>query len=143
MFADESKSKLIGNQDGLTLIETLIALAIFSIGILGVAQLQLWNIKNNTTGNITTQATMLARAKIEELKNVDDVTTLPGGTTSDPDNPLNPDGTTGGIFNREWTVNGAGVGGLPAREIQVTVSWNRRGQNRSVVLSTITKGNGT
>jgi type IV pilus assembly protein PilV len=140
MLADESKPKLIGNQEGLTLIETLIALAIFSIGILGVAQLQLWNIKNNTTGNITTQATMLARAQLEELKNIDDVTDLTNG--ADANNPINPDGSAGGIFTRSWTISNP-HGGNISRQIQVTVSWNRRGQNRSVVLTTITKGNGT
>lgn len=131
MTAHTGHSRLIKNQDGLTLIETLIALAIFSIGILGVAQLQLWNIKNNTTGNITTQATMLARAKLEELKNTGDVTTLTDGADAS------------GIFTRTWGINGAGSGSVPARQIQVTVSWNRLGQNRSIVLTTITKGNGT
>lgn len=141
MTANTRHSKLIKNQDGLSLIETLIALAIFSIGILGVAQLQLWNVRNNTTGNITTQATMLARAQLEVLKNTEDVTTLTSG--ADANNPINPDGTAGGIYTRSWVVTGAGVGGLAARQIEVTVSWNRRGQNRNVVLTTITKGNGT
>ena len=58
------------NEAGLTLIEVMISLAIFSIGILAVAQLQIWNVKNNTTGNISTQATLLARAKLEDLKNM-------------------------------------------------------------------------
>jgi prepilin-type N-terminal cleavage/methylation domain-containing protein len=140
MSAKKPYPKLIRTEDGLTLIETLIALAIFSIGILGVAQLQLWNIKNNTTGNITTQATMLARTQLEELKNIGDVTDLTNG--ADADNPINPDGSAGGIFTRSWTISNP-HGGNISRQIQVTVSWNRRGQNRSVILTTITKGNGT
>ena len=59
-------------QGGFTFIEILLALGIFSIGILAVASLQLWNLKNNTTGNVMTQATMLAREKLEELKNAED-----------------------------------------------------------------------
>ena len=55
---------------GFTLIEVMIALAIFSIGILAVGSMQLWSTKNNTTGNVTTQATMLAREKIEFLKSL-------------------------------------------------------------------------
>ena len=39
---------------GFTLIEVMIALAIFSIGIMAVGSLQLSNYRNNTTGNITT-----------------------------------------------------------------------------------------
>ena len=52
--------RLSGNSKGFTLIETLIAIAIFSIGILALGSMQLWSVKNTTTGNITTQASMLA-----------------------------------------------------------------------------------
>ena len=128
------------NTRGFTLIEILIAVAIFSIGILAVAKLQFWNVKNNTTGNITTMATMLGRAQLEDLKGVADVTTLTDG--ADPDNPVDADGNPGGIFTRTWTVTNP-LGGSTTRRIDVTVSWNRRGQDRSVVLSTITRGNGT
>lgn len=128
------------NNRGFTLIEILIAVAIFSIGILAVAKLQFWNVKNNTTGNITTMATMLGRAQLEDLKGVADVTTLTDG--ADPDNPVDADGNPGGIFTRTWTVTNP-MGGSTTRRIDVTVSWNRRGQDRSVVLSTITRGNGT
>ena len=140
MNAHQRHSELIQSQAGLTLIETLIALAIFSIGILGVAQLQIWNIKNNTTGNITTQATMLARTQLEELKNISDVTSLTNG--ADANNPIDANGNAGGIYTRSWTISNP-HGGSMSRQIQVTVSWNRRGQNRSIVLTTITKGNGT
>jgi prepilin-type N-terminal cleavage/methylation domain-containing protein len=130
----------VRNNRGFTLIEILIAVAIFSIGILAVAKLQLWNVKNNTTGNITTMATMLGRAQLEDLKGVADVTTLTDG--ADPNNPVDADGNPGGIFTRTWTVTNP-LGGSITRRIDVTVSWNRRGQDRSVVLSTITRGNGT
>lgn len=128
------------NTRGFTLIEILIAMAIFSIGILGVAKLQLWNVKNNTTGNITTMATMLGRGQIDVLKGVADVTTLTSG--EDLDNPIDAEGNPGGIFTRRWTVTNP-LGGNATRRIDVEVSWNRRGQNRSVVLTTITRGNGT
>jgi type IV pilus assembly protein PilV len=126
---------------GFTLIEVMIAMAIFAIGILAVAGLQLSNTKNNTTGNITTQATMLARQKIEELKTVADVTTLPNGVTADPNNPIDADGNTGGIYIREWTVDNP-LGGDTTRRISVTVGCTRWDPNRSVVLESITRGNG-
>ena len=140
MKTEQTNTTLSRKNLGFTLIEVLIAMAIFAIGILAVASLQLSNTKNNTTGNITTQATMLARQKLEELKTVPDVTTLTSGT--DPNNPLDADGNTGGIYNRKWNVSNP-LGGSTSRQISVTVSWNRRGQNRSVVLESITRGNGT
>lgn len=114
---------------GFSLIEVLIAMAIFSIGILAVGSMQLSNTKNNTTGNITTQATMLARQKVEELKtvqNVSDLDSEDGGSD------------TVGIYTRQWDI--AGIGS--SRQITVFVSWDRRGQSRTVRLDTITRGNG-
>ena len=128
------------NEAGLTLIEVMISLAIFSIGILAVAQLQIWNVKNNTTGNISTQATLLARAKLEDLKNMPFAhAELNVGTHNDANNPVDIQGTAGGIFNRQWTVSG--FAGDPAnwRQVDMTVSWNRQGQNRQIDLTTIIK----
>ena len=140
MHNDQQRYGLFKNERGFSLIEVMIALVIFSIGILAVAQLQFWNIRNNTTGNITTMATLLARQKMEELKSQADVTTL--NSDADADNPINADGNAGGIFTRTWTVSNP-LGGSTSRHLAVTVSWSRQGQNRSVVLTSITRGNGT
>ena len=64
------------NNNGYMLIESLIAIAIFSIGFLAVATMVLSATRNNTNGNILTQANMLAREKTEELKNTTDLTEL-------------------------------------------------------------------
>ena len=130
MKTDHKNATFLKKNRGFTLIEVMIAMAIFSIGILAVGSMQLWNTKNNTTGNITTQATMLARQKLEELKTVPDVTAL--ASNSD----------TVGIYARKWDVTNP-LGGSTSRQITVTVSWNRRGQNRKVTLESITRGNGT
>jgi len=142
MKTDHKNNALLKKNKGFTLIEVLIALAIFSIGILAVGSMQLWNTKNNTTANITTQATMLARQKLEELKTVRKVTDLPMGTTQDLNNPVDVDGNPGGIYTRSWTVANP-QGNNTSRHLIVTVSWNRIGQNRSVILQSVTRGNGT
>jgi type IV pilus assembly protein PilV len=140
MQTDNQKNHICNCSKGFTLIEVLIAMAIFSIGILAVASMQLWNTKNNTTGNITTLATLLARDQMEQLKNVSDVTTL--ASDADPNNPIDENGNPGGIFTRSWVVTNP-LGGSATRQIQVTVSWTKGGPNRSVVLTSITRGNGT
>jgi type IV pilus modification protein PilV len=73
MKTDHMNTTLSKKNMGFSLIEVMIAMVIFSIGILAVGSMQLSSSKNNTTGNITTQATMLARQKIEELRVVQDL----------------------------------------------------------------------
>ena len=114
------------------LMEALIAIAIFSVGFMAVATLVFSSSRNNINGNILTQANMLAREKMEELKSTTDLTEL--------DTPEAPE-IVGDIFTRTWTASDPLTFGT-SREIQVTVSWVRKGQNRSVVMKTITRGRG-
>jgi hypothetical protein len=90
--------------------------------------MQMWNTKNNTTGNFTTQATMLAREKIEELKTVSDLTALANGND------------TIGIYTRTWEPSNLTS---TSRKLKVTVDWTRNGHNHSVELESATRGNGT
>jgi hypothetical protein len=85
---------------------------------------------------------MLARQKLEELKNTPDITDLPADPTTASDGPMNGNGDDGGIYTRTWTIQDK-LGFNTSREITVMVNWKQRGQPRSVVLTTITKGNGT
>jgi type II secretory pathway pseudopilin PulG len=134
----------LDNHNGYMLIEALIAIAIFSIGFLAMATLVFSASRNNENGNLLTQANMLARQTLEELKNTPDLTTL----DEDPlplcedDGRVDGEGNPGGIFARTCTVEDA-LGFDTSRAISVTVNWKWRGKNRSIVLKTITKGNGT
>lgn len=130
------------NSNGYMLIEALICMAIFAVGFLAVATLVFSAVRNNTNANLLTQANMLARKQLEQLKNTPDITTLPAALTTFSDGPLDGSGHPGGIYMRTWTIEDT-LGFNTSREIQVTVDWTRRGQNHMVVLSTITKGNGT
>ena len=140
---EESQSNLnkSTNQKGYMLIEALISIAIFSIGFLAVATMVFSATRNNTRGNILTQANMLARQQMEQLKNTPDITTLPSALTTNTESGLDANGDPGGIYTRTTTIEDT-LGFNTSRAVEVTVSWTRRGQNRSVVLRTITKGNG-
>ena len=61
------------NHKGYMLIEALISISIFSIGFLAVATLVLTATQNNRNGNILTEANMLARQTLEQLKNTPDI----------------------------------------------------------------------
>jgi Tfp pilus assembly protein PilV len=128
------------NTKGYMMIEALICIAIFAVGFLAVATLVFSATRNNTNGNLLTQANMLARKQLEQLKSTPDITTLVNGTWID--GPWDGSGNPGGIYTRTWTIQDV-LGFKTSREIQVTVDWTWRGRNRSVVLSTLTKGNGT
>ena len=116
------------------MIEVLIAMAIFAIGFVVVGRMVLSTTRNNTTGNLLTTATMLAQEKIEYLK------TLPiqhMQTQCSEDLEAEHLGKT---FKRSCNVSKSFS--ETTKIIQVTVSWNRNGRNREVVLRTLTRGNG-
>jgi type IV pilus assembly protein PilV len=130
-------NNFLNRQQGYSLIEVMIALTIFSIGILAIAQLQISAVHNNTNGNLATQATMLAEAQIENLKNTSDVTLLADGVETG----IDQNGATGGIYTRTTAITNP-LGGDFSRQIQVTVQWVRNGRLRRVVLKTLTQGGG-
>ncbi|MGD8961388.1 MAG: hypothetical protein PVH43_02665 [Desulfobacterales bacterium] len=134
--------KGIKNPKGYMLMEALISITIFTIGFLAVAALVISVSRNNTSGNQLTEANMLAREQLEQLKSTTDITLLPANPTTFSDGPMDGNGNPGGIYTRIWTIQDA-LGFNTSREIKVTVNWTNRGRNRSVVLHTITQGNGT
>jgi Tfp pilus assembly protein PilV len=132
MQKNKNRAAFFKGHSGYMLIEALIAIAIFSIGFLAVATMVFSTTRNNTNGNILTQANMIAREKMEELKSRTDLTEL--------DTPEAPE-TVGGIFTRTWTASDPFTSGT-CRYIQVIVRWTRKGKNKQVVMETITKGKG-
>jgi len=56
------------NQSGFTLLEVLIALLVFSIGLLGLAGLQLTGLKNNHSAQQRTEATVHAYDILDKMR---------------------------------------------------------------------------
>lgn len=117
------KTTTLTQQNGFTLIEVLMAMAIFTIGILGLFGMQTAAIKENLAANSITTGSAWAMDKVEQLLSLDydDPALLDGaGTTSGcaglddgPDRPGKPDtladgsdtsGTTEPIYNIYWNV---------------------------------------
>lgn len=129
---NNNNRRALKSKQGYMLIEALIAIAIFSIGFMAVATLVFSASRNNINGHIITQANMLAREKMEELKGKTNLAEL--------DTPAAPE-PVGGMFLRSWTASDPLAFGT-SRQIQVTVSWTRKGKNHQVVMETITQGQG-
>ena len=64
------QTKKAGNHDGFTIIEVVIAMAIFAIGILAVASLQVSTIKGNSSARKMTDAVTLAENRLETMLNM-------------------------------------------------------------------------
>jgi type IV pilus assembly protein PilV len=124
---------------GFSFIELMIAMAILAMGMLAAVSMHVGSSRNNTKGNIYTQANMLAKAQLETLKNQDVLNLAVGGPYTDPNNPVDAEGQPGGMYNRSWTIETLGT---DARRLTVTVQWNRLGKTSSVVVASNTKGGG-
>ena len=133
--------KNMNTQSGFTLLEVMVAMSIFLIGILGIVGLQYRVVHNNTKGLIITQGNLLAQSKMEELKNTTDISNLVvGGPYADPNNPVDEQGNTGGSFTRTWNI--AVGAGADDRLITVTVARNAGLARHSVTISSLTVGEG-
>ena len=58
------------NQRGFTLLELLVCLVIFSVGLLSVSAMQIVSMKNNLFAANVAQATLLAKADLEYLRDL-------------------------------------------------------------------------
>jgi len=143
-----------GDENGFTLIEILIAMTIFAIGILAVGAMQISAIKGNTFSNDLTEASTIAQDQVELLISKDfsdpDLVDVNGDGTAGIDNPNRTTIITGG--NALLPVGGAGqadhgqvvnLQGLnymvywniadlssSAKQIRVIVAWNSKGMHR-------------
>jgi Tfp pilus assembly protein PilV len=110
---------MLKSQSGIGLIEIVIAMLIFGIGITATTRAR----------NISV-ATNLAQAKIEALMGASLTgADLSAGTHDDPLNPLQRH------FTRMWTVtDNSPITGM--KVLSVTVTYAGRGNDRSVTLTT-------
>jgi type IV pilus assembly protein PilV len=129
----------IKKDNGFSLIELLIAMSVMALGMLAAASMQYSAVRNNTTGNTSTQASMLAKSTLEMLKNQDiGSTALAVGDYVDS-TPVDASGNPGGIYNRNWRIDPLGTS---SRRISVTVEWTKFGSTRRVIVRSNTMGNG-
>lgn len=137
-----ARLSLLKRDDGFTLNEILISIALIAIGVIGFSVNTMGVIQGNFMSGSFTIATNLAQDKLEELKAVGSYTDV----TNSPDanNPITETGASGGRFTRTRTIstsslNDATVGaiGSKLKEVSVTVSWSEYGITRQVVVSTL------
>ncbi|MBF0589479.1 MAG: prepilin-type N-terminal cleavage/methylation domain-containing protein [Magnetococcales bacterium] len=127
-------------ESGFTLLEILIAMLIFSIGLLAMARLQMEMTRGNAASKRITTATLLAEDKIEELK-ASGFGTLINNTYTDPNNPVTPLGSSGGLYTRTWTI--ADYEGVTTmKQITVTITWSDEMGAHTLPLTTVVSNTG-
>ncbi len=111
------------SQTGFTILEVMIAMAIFAIGILGIAKLYIKSQTGNTSARTITQGTTYAQDRIERLMSLpyDSIATNTATVTGASSNET---------YNISWTVtNNEPV--TNTKQIALTVTWNDQGRTRT------------
>ena len=134
------------NQNGFTLIEVLIAMTVFAIGILGVAAMQLAAIKGNSYSSHLSEASTISQDKIEDfislnyndpVFNDDD-----GDGTGGLDDTNNPDETnqSNGVTGIQYTTVCNIAIDQPiqnTKTIRTITTWTEKGARRTVKMDYI------
>lgn len=117
------------SEKGFSLIECMIAMAIFSIGVLAVIGLQLSSVSGNSGSRKISDALVMAEDQLENFMS------LPYNS-ADLDPALNPHQIDAGGYSMVWTVAMAdldGNGTDDAKRIQLTAS-HQADANRSTAV---------
>jgi type IV pilus assembly protein PilV len=120
--------RLIGREDGFTLVETMLTLVILSVGLTALAAVQLTAIKANAFSKRMTTATLLAEAALEQLKDTPYANVQSAAATTVTAANLQ--------FTRQVTVT-ANSPVANAKTVLVAVRWTEGSQTRTVPVTTI------
>ncbi|MBN1932207.1 MAG: prepilin-type N-terminal cleavage/methylation domain-containing protein [Desulfobacterales bacterium] len=111
------------NEKGFTLIEVLLVMGVFAIGILAVASMEITAFQGNRSARLRTEAATRASEYLE-------------GLVFQGYSAISNGSATEGDIGLLWTVlNNTPIN--DTKTITVTASWNDRGELRNVVFSYI------
>ena len=127
---------------GFTLLEIIVALGVFGVGMLSLTAMQLHAMRGGSSGRHASQAAAIAQSRMEELQRLQwtNAALAPNNTWSAPftvNNTVqsNPNQVEQ-AYSRDERVSNVVVGWT--RNIDVRVTWDERNRpNRSVTLSSI------
>jgi type IV pilus modification protein PilV len=123
------------NKDtGFTLIEVLIAITIFAVGILGATSMQIMALHTNAKANRTTEAYALASDKMEELFKEE----YANITSSTSDEIIGDDAgeEVSDVYTLSWVVNDD-TPDTDMKTITITVEWSYQGDHTATISGVV------
>jgi type IV pilus modification protein PilV len=117
------------DEKGLTLLEVLVAMVVLSLGLLGLAKMQITAIQVNAASGRLTQGTAFAQDKVEQLMALpyDDAKLDTQVRTYTETRPAQG-------YTITWTVDQNPAPG-DVKTINVEVTWSNRGQKKTFELA--------
>jgi type IV pilus assembly protein PilV len=159
MSRKKRQKNIFSDSRGFSLLEVLLGMTIFMIGMLGVTALNISSLKSNTFSGNMSEAVILAGHKFEELMaaDYDDPDLLAGdhfqdtldNTTGKPkvdaDGLIVGDGGDdipdllgkNGIYRTSWTVTDDDPLPENNKTVNLTVEWSVKDVKRTISMSTI------
>lgn len=123
---------LSGKNQGMSLVEMVIALSILAVAGMALVNIGLTTVAVSTSAKLKTRATALATERVEQLRACRDeknqLPTLVGCGLSSPE--------TIEVFTRKTSFLPSFFGGPDVVDIEVTVLWHERGLSKEVTLKT-------
>ena len=126
LFKQPGKLKNRTNERGFSLLEVVVALGIFSIGILAIAGLQITATSGNAKARFKTEAATHAQDVVERLLALDYIRDEVPAVRSEfntGDNGNREYKDPSGRYSIDWTVSGPNTPINRAITINVTVRW--------------------
>jgi Tfp pilus assembly protein PilV len=119
-----AKHRVRSRERGFTLVEVMVALLLTVVAVIGIVALYMVETRASGFSRHEGEASVLAEDKMEVLRTV-----TPPASGSDA-TPVDPEGGTGGIYTRVWSITAGSAAGYSDYTVQV--KWTEDGVPRSL-----------